>query len=208
MPVGLGFLSAFLAKLKRIDWWAYTNDFWAIIDETDEYVEVSNQNPYSVGKGSVNSFCYYGTTKTWRGGTIEWEASLVKSGMGSGSWYLGGLYGSRAVICDFWTQIEYLASGICYFYTKNGYVTEPYVIITDAVDDWEEKHKFKLHWERASEYPPNGRARLWIDDVLVGTLTTHLPENAACNFIVAHRTGPNMPAKSRPGVKLYSFKEI
>jgi len=60
------------------------------------------------------------------------------------------------------------------FYTENDDGAESTDLNGFGID-FTERHTYKIIWEDASEYPANGRIRLYIDDVLRATHETYVP---------------------------------
>lgn len=211
MPVGLGFLSAFLDWLRApYVWWEDVSDYMGeiVADPKDAaHVEVRLQNAWGSQQTGMNARATYGTCKFWNGVTIEWEALVDWQGNSNGIERMGGLYLNRRIAAsDFHIAVEMSGTGTVYLFTKNR-GNESYVNITGAVTDWSQKHKFKLHWETNVEYPPDGRVRLWIDGDLVTTMTTNIPNVAELQFAVGVSSN-RLDAMSIPRVELFSFKEI
>ena len=192
-------------------WWQHVKEYYSEIigDPADaDHVEVRIQNAWGTQQSGIGAFAHYGTEKYWKGVTIEWEALADSDGAGNGTLVIGGLYLNRRIeASDFHISIEQsMATGTVWLFTKQR-GTDSYIVITSAVADWTEKHKFKIHWETDTEYPPNGRVRLWIDGDLKATTEQNIPNMAELHFAVGVYSNL-INAMTIPHVKLFSFKEV
>ena len=153
-----------------------------------------------------------GTFKQYDSGTFEWEAKYTNPvpfdpGDDFTDLLLGCLskvpfvspYYIPGTIFVGWDS----DTGSPIFRTGAGYVPEG-MTTTDltGVVDFTQRHKYKIIWENAVQYPATGRARLYIDDVLRATHTTDIPSMKASFMIMTSAY------KADGEVRLYNFEEL
>jgi len=117
--------------------------------------------------------------------TIEWEVQC-NAPVGPGSTfsihYLGGLTDGRA------TSSGTNEISLYYEGDLEQHILEIYEEGVGSYNaDWTtvditDKTKFKIVWEHPDDVAPNGRVRVYIDDVLTLTETTVVPETELCFF--------------------------
>lgn len=117
--------------------------------------------------------------------TIEWEiqcSTPVGPGTTFSIHYLGGLIDSR------FTSSGTNEISLYYDGDAGQHILEIYEDGVNSYNaDWTtvditDKTKFKIIWEHPDDVAPNGRVRVYIDDVLTLTETTVVPETELCFF--------------------------
>lgn len=196
----------------EVDWRSL---FWDDAMWMDEgIVEWDDDDDSIVAKayewGDATMAIAVGTYKQYDSGTFEWEAKYTNPlpfGANFTDLLLGCLtkvtfaapYYIPGTIFVGWDS----DTGSPIFRTGAGYVPDG-MTSTDltGVVDFTQKHKYKIIWENAAQYPATGRARLYIDDVLRATHTTDIPSMKASFMILV------VGYKADGEVRLYNFEEL
>lgn len=191
-------------------WWDEHFGLYTQMRPTDDYTEVAAENPYPVRSDLGGPYIGFGTYKKYQEGIFVWEASVLNpqpdSGVETGCpIILGGLSSVRIplsgadedlAIVLYNPTLDRLEFG-CKLVGVATTVTLP------AGIDPEVRHTYKLHLESPASSPPNGRARLWVDDVLEATVTSNVPTRwmSWIVWVLANY----IDAETRTGVRLYTF---
>lgn len=134
------------------------------------------------------------TYKKYESGTFEWEAkytnplsspepyNVLVLGMLASSYYMVVVYES-----PFFTNVAMLfydpAEDKTKIATSNGTGATEETDLSGIVD-FTERQKYKIVWETAAGYPPNGRIRLYINDILRATHVTNIPSGELSFMVV------------------------
>lgn len=150
--------------------------------------------PAGMGPGIAVPAAMGYTYKKYESGTFEWEAKYTNPlpapepldflvlGMLASTYFMVINYGT-----PFFTNVAML------FYdpvddktklsTSDGTSTTEETDLSGIVD-FTERHKYKIVWETAADYPPNGRIRLYINDILRATHVTNIPSGELSFMVV------------------------
>lgn len=191
-------------------WWHATPGVFDQIYPTEDYIEVVVFNPRNVIESLAGAFNYMGTMKKYEGGTIVFDLQFSDphpSNGGSGSSPAAGfsshsfLDASDDCALIHW-DTYYNRWSLRVAKTDSGENEED---LSGLGINFEERHVYKIIWETPAQFPPNGRVRLYIDDGLKKTITTHIPSLPQSFAYGGY--GGYMKALGRCGAKLYELSD-
>jgi len=212
-------LAGVVAQLRDITdadgWWQHAYDggsAFLLVPNSDGTLTVRSH--FAAGAPAVGGGAY-GTNKAFlptagNPVTIEWEIQCnAPVGPGSSTFsthFLGGLTDGRN------TSSGSNEISLYYDGDNDQHVLEIYEEGVNSFNaDWTavsitDKIKFKIVWEHPDDVAPNGRIRVYIDDVLTFTETTVVPETELCFFfgIMLVRTSGTPTAEAT----LHSISEL